>query len=583
MTNFSTKALSLLLSLALIISVFTMVGTISASAEDLVKYFTADEITFENSVNNTLSSSSKDIDDGLILVSGVNKFGTDKGFVFKLTGASTMYLKSISFTLSANTAQNVSVAFGKYAKVQNVNNLSDAVKKTGQKIDSVDTVFTFSLDKPEYYGYDTFYVTITYQSATKAETVTLKSVSATYTDAVINIYKFKTSVNAGPTAMSFADDYWAMGQWVSGNGRWDSSTNRISITKKIPVKEGAIYTFTFNKSAVTPSFAQVLTRVYKSGIGNIADGGDLIASGNQNTMQTNFISPSSSMEIASGSTGSSTTNIDSSGTKIKIKEGCGGAYMLISLFSSGWASTHCTAALAAQAADGYSLRITETLTNSTNTLMSVDGSNVTAPGACLVNPGETFIGWRNDKTGKLYPAGSVLTNEDFTDKTFTAVSAKVETQEGAGVRWSNTDVKRGLKFTTYISGNVNAAELKNYISPALVKTVISGNSKTVDVMNSSTNDGNSEFAEESNDTTLVFHGSVTEYQSDTSMLTVDFTAQGVATVTYADGTTMELASSTTTTRNMKYVAQAAYDALKDETTELATSKCALLKDVYGVQ
>ena len=90
MTNFSTKALSLLLSLALIISVFTMVGTISASAEDLVKYFTADEITFENSVNNTLSSSSKDIDDGLILVSGVNKFGTDKGFVFKLTGASTM-------------------------------------------------------------------------------------------------------------------------------------------------------------------------------------------------------------------------------------------------------------------------------------------------------------------------------------------------------------------------------------------------------------------------------------------------------------------------------------------------------------
>ena len=194
--------------------------------------------------------------------------------------------------------------------------------------------------------------------------------------------------------------------------------------------------------------------------------------------------------------------------------------------------------------------------------------------------GYTFIGWK-DSNGNLYKAGSQITLTENT--TFTAVAAKVETQEGAGVRWSNTDVKRGLKFTTYISGNVDAAELKNYISPALVKTVISGNSKTVDVMNSSTNDGNSEFAEESNDTTLVFHGSVTEYQSDTSMLTVDFTAQGVATVTYADGTTMELASSTTTTRNMKYVAQAAYDALKDETTELATSKCALLKDVYGVQ
>ena len=566
MTKISTKILSILLSLALIISAIATVGTISASAEDLVKYFTADEITFENSVNNTLSSSSKDIDDGLILVSGVNKFGTDKGFVFKLTGASTMYLKSISFTLSANTAQNVSVAFGKYAKVQNVNNLSDAVKKTGQKIDSVDTVFTFSLDKPEYYGYDTFYVTITYQSATKAETVTLKSVSATYTDAVINTYKFNTCVNDSTKEISFADEYWKAGQWAYDTGKWGNTDTRIGYTKKIPVKEGAKYKVTFD-SATTPSIGQVLVRLYKSGISSFADGDDLILSTNQTKINQYYTK--TYYNVASGST-------------FKVGTGSGVAYILITLYNANWTKTDATAAVENQKNDAYSLKITETFEDYTTTDLSLDGSGVTAPDSFLVNHDETLIGWRNDATGKLYPAGSVLTNEDFTDKTFTAVSAKVETQEGAGVRWSNTDVKRGLKFTTYISGNVDAAELKNYISPALVKTVISGNSKTVDVMNSSTNDGNSEFAEESNDTTLVFHGSVTEYQSDTSMLTVDFTAQGVATVTYADGTTMELASSTTTTRNMKYVAQAAYDALKDETTELATSKCGLLKDVYGV-
>lgn len=193
--------------------------------------------------------------------------------------------------------------------------------------------------------------------------------------------------------------------------------------------------------------------------------------------------------------------------------------------------------------------------------------------------GYTFIGWK-DSNGDLYRAGSTIAITQNTK--FTAVAAKVETQDGASVRWSNYDIKRGLKFTTYITGNVDSSELIKYISPEFVKTNITGNGKTVDVMNNSANDGHSKFAEESNGTTLVFHGSVTEYQDEKSMITVDFTAKGIATVKYADGSETVLESKTTSTRNMAEVAQEAYDALKGQTSELALSKCALLKDVYDV-
>ena len=580
MQRISLKTLSVLLSFAMIISAFAAFGTISASAEDITEPLTSSDFTFANGQWASFSAV-KDTDDGLITVTNPNNIGSDKGFVLKFSGLAEKFPTQISFVFTAaSQITGATVAFGDYKFIQDITNDTSipCVKYKSQTIGTTDTTITFTL--PELCQYNTLYVS-RMTGLTTTNSISIKSISVTYDSTVKRLYKFNSNINYSKT-MTFADNYWATGQWVSGVGGWYKSTNRISITRKIPVKEGAVYTFTFNKTAATPGFAQVLTRVYKSGIGDIADGADLIASENQATLKSNFISSTASMEIATGSTGTSTANIDNSGTKIKIKEGSGGAFMLISLYSAGWTATNCATALTNQAADRYSLKITESFQNSTTTVISYDGSNITAPDACGVNPGETFIGWKENTSGNLYPAGYVFEGVD-SSKNFTAISAKVETQEGAGVRWSNTDIKRGLKFTTYISGNVNAAKLIDYISPALVKTVISGNSKTVDVMNSSTNDGNGKFAEESNDTTLVFHGSVTEYQSDTSMLTVDFTAQGVATVTYADGTTMELASSTTTTRNMKYVAQAAYDALKDETTELATSKCALLKDVYGVQ
>ncbi|MGN0114092.1 MAG: hypothetical protein ACI396_02060, partial [Acutalibacteraceae bacterium] len=489
--------------------------------------------------------------------------GTGKGVALQLSGASEMYFRQIKFTLTADVDQRVHVAFGSYVKIADSSKLTNAIIKSNTYIYTSETTFTFELDKPEYYGYDTFYITL-YNSNT-ADTITLKSIEATKFDGTINTYKFNTSVNDNTKEISFADEYWKTGQWAYDTGKWSTSTNRIGYTKKIPVREGARYTVTYN-NGITPTISQVLVRLYTSGISSIADGDDLINSSivKDNYTKTYF-------------------NIASSGTSFKIENGSGGAFILISLYGSSWNADSCATAIDNQLNDAYSLTITETFEDYTTIDMSLDGTGVTAPDTCLVNRDETLIGWRNDATGKLYPAGSVLTNEDLSDKTFTAVSAKVETQEGAGVRWSNTDVKRGLKFTTYITGNVGATELKNYISPALVKTVITGNGKTVEVLNSSAKDGNNEYADESNSTTLVYHGSVTEYQSDTSMLTVNFTAQGVATVTYADGSTMTLESSTTTTRNMYDVAQAAYNSLSsgsESSDSFKEGKMKLLEEVY---
>lgn len=583
MTKISTKALSLLLSLALIIGAIATIGTINASAESLTYVPNANEVTFYEESNRMQAVESEV---GLYDVTNPKGLGADRGFQFRFTALSEKQATKVEVVLnSTETLDQVIVAFGEYRALQSIRNQPTDynVQKSGITLTAnEDKKITFD-SLPVTSFYDTLYFGSAWNctsSLSKTGTVTLKSVTVIYNRIPTYKYDFSSNINVTGNVMTFADNYWATGDWVFDQGYWRTATDRISITRKIPVKEGAVYIFTFDKNTATPNFSGVLTRVYKNGIANIADGDDLIDSNNQNTLKSNFITAVNSMEIATGSAGTSTTNIATSGTKIKIKEGSGGAYMLISLYKSGWTATDCSAALANQAADAYNLKISETFDNKTTTLLSTDGSSITTPDACSVNPGETFIGWKDESTGNLYPAGYNFKSID-SNKNFTAVSAKVETQEGAGVRWSNTDVKRGLKFTTYISGNVDAAELKNYISPALVKTVITGNEKTVDVLNS-VNDGNNSFADESNTTTLVYHGSVTEYQSDTSMLTVDFTAQGVATVTYADGTTMELASSTTTTRNMAAVAQAAYDALKGETTELATAKCALLKEVYGV-
>ena len=559
MTKISTKALSLLLSLALIIGAIATIGTISASAETIQENVPVDDLTFNlgQFANNFFTASTES---GNLTVTKGTSSGTGKGFTVRISKLKYYPVTNIVFNVTVNwedstNDHSIYCAYGKYAYIQDATNYStDIIKKGSVSFVSGTAVnLSFDLTDVKDNGYDTIFFSRV-DNFNSSSSLVINSVSITYDSSERKYFNGSFVSNEEYESANLLDGKtWSTGQWTNASSATfdTSSTTRIGITELIEVVPGSTLTFAIKKkdtgASISSSYKFVL-RAYDSSK-------TLVPYGANNK----------DAEYSFGSTENNAV-IDLSQSNLTSV-----AYIGVAIYSSG---TVTTAFL-----DNNEPSLIVKSTGYSKTIMTDNTSVLTAPEALDFSlSGYTFIGWANNN--KLYKAGSQITLTE--DTTFTAVAAKVETQEGAGVRWSNTDVKRGLKFTTYISGNVNAAKLIDYISPALVKTVISGNGKTVDVLNSA-NDGNSKFADESNDTTLVYHGSVTAYQSDTSMLNVDFTAQGVATVTYADGTTMELASSTTTTRNMKDVAQAAYDALKDETTELATSKCALLKDVYGVQ
>lgn len=562
MTNFSTKALSLLLSLALIISAFAMVGTISASAEDTIEQLTSSDLTFVNGLYGKFASNTSS---GLLTVTKGSTNGTGYGFIIRIPKLQYYPVTKIDFDITVNWANtgdtyNITCGFGEYENIQDVTNKSTGVVKNGNRgitsfTSGQSTVLSFDLSGVQGEYYDTLYMSKV-NDLTDSGSLVINSVSITYDLSLRTVFKgtFNVGSLTSGNLLKTDKESWSQGQWDmnKSSATYVANATRIGIDRLIDVVASSKITF----SLVNRSTGARAADTYRY----------VIRGYNSSNAKVNYnASNAANSSSLGGVANNAVIDLSQSNLTSIVKIG-------VAIYGSGTVTTDFI--------DTYMPSMTMT-TKATSTAVKSDTTSVvTAPDLPDYSlTGYTFIGWK-DSANNLYKAGSQITLTD--DTTFTAVAVKVETQEGAGVRWSNTDIKRGLKFTTYISGNVDAAELKNYISPALVKTEITGNGKTVDVMNSSANDGNSAFAEESNDTTLVYHGSVTEYQSDTSMLNVDFTAQGVATVTYADGSTMELASSTTTTRNMAAVAQAAYDDLKDETTELAVSKCALLKAVYGV-
>ncbi|MGN0556994.1 MAG: InlB B-repeat-containing protein, partial [Acutalibacteraceae bacterium] len=223
---------------------------------------------------------------------------------------------------------------------------------------------------------------------------------------------------------------------------------------------------------------------------------------------------------------------------------------------------------------------TATFKNGDAVVSTLKGVAVTAPNAVSID-GFQFVGWAdaNDHS-KLYKAGSKIKLTE--DATFVAAGIDVDSNYGASLRWSAEDAKRGLRFTTVVRSNLGGADETNkLVSPAQVKTLITDANGTVkEVLNSSTEGGNSRWAEESTPTDLCWHGSVTEFAGKAEeVLTRNFHAQGVVVVNYADNTSAEISGTVSADANMKDIAQ---DVYEQNPYANGTSVKNVLKEVYNV-
>lgn len=223
---------------------------------------------------------------------------------------------------------------------------------------------------------------------------------------------------------------------------------------------------------------------------------------------------------------------------------------------------------------------TATFKNGDAVVSTVKVVTVTAPDAVSID-GFQFVGWAdaNDHS-KLYKAGSKIKLTE--DATFVAAGIDVDSNYGASLRWSTNDAKRGLRFTTVVRSNLGGADETNkLVSPAQVKTLITDANGTVkEVLNSSTEGGNSRWAVESTATDLCWHGSVTEFAGKAEeVLTRNFHAQGVVVVNYADNTSAEISGTVSADANMKDIAQ---DVYEQNPYANGTSVKNVLKEVYNV-
>ena len=569
MKTFTAKAVSLLLSLALLMSVFTVAGVLTASAETVNENIDASDLAFELGQNaSNFFTSSKE--SGNLTVTKGTSSGTGKGFTVRIPKLQYYPVTNIVFNVTVNWEDSTNVhsiycAYGKYAYIQDATNHSTNIIKKGNVSFTSGTAVNLSFDLTDVKenGYNTIFFSKV-DNFNSSSSLVINSVSITYDSSERKYFNGSfVSNDEYESANLLAGKTWSVGQWSNASSpTFDTlSTTRIGINELVEVVPGSTLTFSIknkeNGVSIDSTYKFVL-RAYDS---------------------SKKLVPYKANNVADTYSFGSTENnavIDLSQSNLTSV-----AYIGVGIYINGVTVT--TSLL-----DTYEPSLIVKASGYSKTIMTDDTSVLTAPDALdFSSLGYTFIGWKSSDN-KLYKAGSTITLTDDTE--FTAVAAKVETQSGASVRWSNTDKKRGLRFETQITGNLPAEELVKVFSPAKVGTQITmdGVATPKTVSNSTDAGGANEYAtviDNTTSSTLIYYGSVTEFESSKTNIKTDFTAKGVATVVYADDSTADFESSVSSTRNMFDVATAAYNSLNsgsDKDDAYREGKMKLLQEVYSL-
>ena len=564
MKRFATKAVSLLLSLALLMSVFAVAGVLTASAETVNENIAVGDLVFELGQNaSNFFTSSKE--SGNLTVTKGTSSGTGKGFTVRIPKMQYLPVTEIVFNVTVNWEDSTNVhsiycAYGKYAYIQDATNQSaDIIKKGNVNFTSGTAVdLSFDLTDVKENGYNTIFFSKV-DNFNSSSSLVINSVSITYDSSERKYFNGSFVSNEEYESANLLDGKtWSGGQWTNASSpSFNSSDQRIGISELIEVVPGSKITFAIKNKETGASIDSAYKFVLRA-----YDSSKKIVQYKANNVSDSYSFGSTENNAVIDLSQSNLTSV---------------AYIGVAIYSSGTVTTSLL--------DTYEPSMIVKATGYSKTIMTDDTSVLTAPDALdFSSSGYTFIGWK-DSANKIYKAGSSITLTDDTE--FTAVAAKVETQEGASVRWSNTDKKRGLRFETHITGNLPAEELVKVFSPAKVGTQIAmdGIATPKTVSNSTDAGGANEYAtviDNTTSSTLVYYGSVTEFESSMTNISTNFTAKGVATVVYADDSTADFESSVSSTRNMFDVATAAYDALNTGSDAYKAGKMQLLQEVYGV-